>query len=135
MPERGLAWVMLTNAEHHHQLDRVIREQLLGEDPLVPIEVSELDDYVGHYESVLADLDVVVADGALRLDVSTPRRALWSPDDEVEPAKPTRLVFRDEDRVQALDMPYTGHRGEFVRDADGAVAWLRWDGRLARRMG
>jgi CubicO group peptidase (beta-lactamase class C family) len=136
-PERGLAWAMLTNAEHHHQLDRLIREHLLGEDPLAVDDApAALDEYAGHYESVLADLDVVVVDGvSLRLDVATPRRALWNPDDEVEPAKPTRLVFRDADRVQALDMPYTGHRGEFVRDADGAIEWLRWDGRLARRMG
>ena len=138
VPERGLAWVMLTNAEHHHQLDRAIRECLLGEDevggPFVP-EVSTLEEYAGRYESVLVDLSVVVDDGALRLDVATPRRALWSPDDEVAPPNPTRLVFRDADRVRALDMPYTGHRGEFVRGGDGRVEWLRWDGRLARRVG
>lgn len=138
-PEQGLAWVMLTNAEHHHQLDRVIREHLLGTEP-VPEPSSAptaLDEYLGHYESQLADLDVVAdADtGGLRLEVATPRRALWNPDDEVAPPTPTRLVFRDADRVQALDPPYTGHRGEFVRDAAGAIAWLRWDGRLARRLG
>lgn len=135
VPERGLAWVMLTNAEHHHQLDCVIQEALLGDDHEVAAGAPpSLDEYAGHYESVLADLDLVVDDEGLRLDVSTPRRALWSPDDEVEPARPTRLVFRDADRVQALDLPYTGHRGEFVRDADGAIEWLRWDGRLARRV-
>jgi hypothetical protein len=138
--ERGMAWVMLTNAEHHHQLDRAIRECLLGADtvtePFVPTS-AELDEYVGHYESVLVDLDVVAdgGSGGLRVDVSTPRRALWSPDDEVQPAKPTRLVFRDADRVRALDMPFTGHRGEFVRnDATGEVEWFRWDGRIARRL-
>jgi CubicO group peptidase (beta-lactamase class C family) len=142
-PERGMGWVMLTNAEHHHQLDRAIRECLLGPDaasaaaaPFVP-SAAELESYVGHYESVLADLDVVVdgdGDGGLRVDVSTPRRALWSADDEVQPAKPTRLVFRDADRVRALDMPFTGHRGEFVRGGTGDVEWFRWDGRLARRI-
>jgi CubicO group peptidase (beta-lactamase class C family) len=135
-PERGLAWVMLTNAEHHHQLDRAIRECLLGPDPLEPHAptADALDEYAGHYESVLADLDVVVDGGALRLDVSLPRRALWNADDAVPPPASTRLVFRDADRVQALDAPYTAHRGEFVRGDDGQVAWFRWDGRLARRM-
>ncbi len=138
VPERGLAWVMLTNAEHHHQLDRVIRECLLGEDaigvPFAPA-TSVLQECAGRYQSVLADLDVVADGDGLRLDVSTPQRALWSGDDEVDQARPTRLVFRDDDRVQALDMPYTGHRGEFVRGNDGVVEWFRWDGRLARRMG
>jgi CubicO group peptidase (beta-lactamase class C family) len=136
-PERGLAWVMLTNAEHHHQLDRVIREHLLGTEPAPDHVPASLDELVGHYESQLADIDIVVdeATGGLRAGVATPRRALWNPDDEVAPPTPTRLVFRDADRVQALDPPFTGHRGEFVRDADGAVAWLRWDGRLARRLG
>lgn len=136
-PSRGLAWVMLTNAEHHHQLDRAIRECLLGTDTATtPFEPAALDEYVGHYESVLADLDLVVDEGGdgLRVDVSTPRRALWSAEDEAQPAKSTRIGFRDADRVRALDMPFTGHRGEFVRGASGEVEWFRWDGRLARHM-
>jgi hypothetical protein len=105
-------------------------------EPFVPTS-AELDEYVGHYESVLVDLDVVADDATagLRVEVSTPRRALWSPDDEVQPAKPTRLVFRDADRVRAFDMPFTGHRGEFVRNSNtGEVEWFRWDGRIARRL-
>ena len=136
-PERDLAWVMLTNADHHHQLDRAIREHLLGiepiDEPFVPAP-DVLAGYAGHYESVLVDLDVVVEDGTLRLDVATPARARWNPSDEPAPPSPTRLVFRDADRVQALDLPLKGHRGEFVRGADGSVEWLRWDGRIARRI-
>jgi len=136
VPDRDQGWVMLTNAEHHHQLDRLIRECLLGPDtPLAPFvpPVGTLHGYAGHYESALADLDVVVDGDGLRLDVSTPRRALWNPEDEVAPPQPTRLVFRDADRVQAVDRPFTGHRGEFVCGDDGDIAWFRWDGRIARR--
>jgi hypothetical protein len=32
-----------------------------------------------------------------------------------------------------LSGPRRGERVEFLRDESGHIAWLRWDGRLARR--
>jgi CubicO group peptidase (beta-lactamase class C family) len=134
VPELDLAWVMLTNSDHEHQLDRVIRAELLGPDPApTGFAPDDLSSYAGHYEAVLAELDVTVDDDHLRLEVATPRRALWSPDEDPPQSRSTRLAFRDQDRVVAVDMPYTGHRGEFVRGRDGAVEWFRWDGRIAGR--
>jgi CubicO group peptidase (beta-lactamase class C family) len=135
VPDLGLAWVMLTNSDHHHQLDRRIMAALLGDDePVQPFTPADLHEYGGRYEAVLADLEVVVDGDQLRVDVSTPEGAKWNRDDDTEPAVPTRLAFRDPDRVVALDMPWAGHRGEFLRGDDGEVAWFRWDGRIARRV-
>jgi CubicO group peptidase (beta-lactamase class C family) len=135
VPERDLAWVMLTNSDHHHQLDRVLLRELVGPDLVLDgVAPGDLADYAGRYEAVLAELDVSVEDDHLRVDVGTPRRALWNPDEDPSPPVPTRLAFRDVDRVVAIDMPWTGHRGEFVREDNGAIVWFRWDGRIAGRV-
>jgi CubicO group peptidase (beta-lactamase class C family) len=134
VPGLDLAWVMLTNSHHEHQLDRRIREHLLGpDDELVPLDPAPpLDEYAGTYEAVLHRLHVRVDGDHLVVDVQDTAR--WSPDEPEAPLVPTRLAFRDADRVQALDPPFTGHRGEFVRDAgSGQIAWFRWDGRIAAR--
>ncbi len=146
VPSRDLAWVMLTNsADHEHQLDRVIQAALLGPDDRVssalsaPYRPASIGEFAGRYEAVLADLAVREgADGdglaCLVLEVATPARAMWNPAEQPAPPRSTRIAFRDADRFVSLDDPYTGHRGEFVRGADGTIAWLRWDGRIARRV-
>jgi CubicO group peptidase (beta-lactamase class C family) len=135
VPDLDLAWVMLTNSHHEHQLDRRIREHLLGpDDELVPfVPSAPIDELAGTYEAVLHRIEIEVAgDGGLVAHVQDTAR--WSPDEPEATPVPTRLAFRDADRVQALDPPFTGQRGEFVRDPEtGAVAWFRWDGRIAAR--
>ena len=134
MLDQGIAWTMLTNSDHNHQLDRLIREHVLGpDDPLEPFTPADVGDYVGRYEAVLADLAVRIDGDGLVVHVATPERARWSRDDAPDDPVPTRLAFRDADRVVALDMPFIGHRGEFLRGDDGTVEWFRWDGRIARR--
>jgi CubicO group peptidase (beta-lactamase class C family) len=129
-----LAWVLLTNSHHEHQLDRVVIASLLGPPEFASdYRPPDLTEFEGTYAAVLAELEVRSEGEGLVASVSTPQRALWNQQEEPPPPKQTRLAFRDHDRVVALDMPYTGHRAEFVRDSDGRVAWFRWDGRLAAR--
>jgi hypothetical protein len=134
VPDLGLGWVMLTNCDHHHQLDRVLLRELVGDDTFPIIESpAERDSYVGEYDQVLAELSVRDEDGGLVLWAGTPDRAVWNPGEPPPPATPTRLAFRDRDRVVALDMPWEGHRGEFLRDDRDQVEWFRWDGRISRK--
>jgi hypothetical protein len=127
---------MLTNSDHYHQLDRALVATLLGAAPMVGNDAPrDLAPYAGHYEAVLAHLDVTVGPDGLRLDISTPARAVWNPGEPPGPPQTTRLAFRDDDRVVCLDLPYAGHRGEFLRGPGGEVEWMRWDGRIARRTG
>jgi CubicO group peptidase (beta-lactamase class C family) len=134
VPDRDLAWVMLTNCDHHHQLDRVLLDEFLGRDT-TPLAANpeDLSEYCGKYEAILAELTIAVDGDTLRADVGTPEKAAWNAGEDPGPPVPTRLAFRDADRVVAMDDPWTGHRGEFVRDSAGAIEWFRWDGRLARR--
>jgi hypothetical protein len=50
-----------------------------------------------------------------------------------EPPPPTRLSLHQDERVIGVDAPYKGARGEFLRDASGAIEWLRFGGRIAKR--
>jgi hypothetical protein len=43
------------------------------------------------------------------------------------------LSLTKPDAGAVLNGPRKGERVEFLRDADGHVAWMRWDGRIARR--
>ena len=47
----------------------------------------------------------------------------------------TPVAFLDAESLIATEGPLAGFRGEFVRDAAGRVAWLRWLGRLLPRVG
>jgi hypothetical protein len=49
------------------------------------------------------------------------------------PPPPTRLSLRQGELVVGLDSPFKGGRGEFLRDEDGSIEWLRFGGRIARR--
>ena len=46
------------------------------------------------------------------------------------PPPPATLAFYDTDRVFVEAGPLTGTRADFVRDADGRIAWFRSGGRL-----
>jgi CubicO group peptidase (beta-lactamase class C family) len=140
VPERGLAWVLLTNAEHHHQLDHVLLRHFLGTDradaagdPFVP---DSLQPYCGTYDAVLYEATVDIGDdGGLRATIATPERAVWLRGEAPPPPDVTRLAFRPgpaPDRVVALDPPFAGDRAEFLRGPGGEVEWFRWDGRIAR---
>ncbi|MEA3076764.1 MAG: hypothetical protein QOF60_1672 [Actinomycetota bacterium] len=140
VPARGLAWVMLTNAEHHHQLDHVLVRHFLGTgqpDSAGPAFVPDsLSPYCGTYDAALYEATVDIdGAGGLRATVSVPERAVWLRGEAPPPADVTRLAFRPgiADRVVALDPPFAGNRAEFVRGPGGEVEWFRWDGRIAKR--
>ena len=44
----------------------------------------------------------------------------------------SRLVVTGRDRFELVDEPLRGVRGDLLRDANGALAWLRIGGRLLR---
>ena len=45
-----------------------------------------------------------------------------------------KLAFTGADTTAVLDGQRKGERAEFLRGADGAIEWMRWDGRIARRI-
>jgi hypothetical protein len=140
-PARGFAITVLTNAnrgsELHHNVVVWARECYLGvidreAAELAPGE-AQLREYTGRYTAAMNDLDLYLENGALMAQM-TPHGGFPKPDSTPGPTPPpTRLSLREGEQVVALDPPFTGGRGEFLRGKDGSIEWLRIGGRICRR--
>jgi CubicO group peptidase (beta-lactamase class C family) len=157
VPERGFALTMLTNSDGGAQLEA----DLFADDwalrrfagvsnlPAGPLALSpgELAPYEGRYVAPVIGADGAVFDklvelrgdrGQLHMTETVPGPP---PDLSATAPAPTgqesRLAFYCDDFVLSLDATGqpTGLRENFVRDADGGVAWLRHNGRLYRHVG
>jgi hypothetical protein len=102
------------------------------ETPEIKLPEEELLAYTGHYESPLARRDLYLQDGTLVLQ-SIPHGGFPTPDSPPgETPPPTRLAFWATDKIIALDEPFKGARGEFIRKPDGSIAWFRFGSRVHR---
>jgi CubicO group peptidase (beta-lactamase class C family) len=141
VPERQFAIAVLTNADrgaelHRHVVTWALRHYLGLADPepvLREMPGEALTPYVGRYAAALSEVRLSAREGTLVAQV-IPRGGFPTPETPPPPAQPpTRLGFVGEDRVIALDPPFTGLRGEFLRGPSGHIAWLRFGGRIAAR--
>ena len=142
VPDREFAVVILTNGDQggtliYPLLDRALSLYLdLGLPKATPIDVAQdqLPAFAGRYESALSGADITLGEGVLVLQAFD-KGGFPTPDTPPgPPPPPVRLAFYAEDRVVGLDEPFKDARGEFLRDPDGRIAWLRVSGRLHRRV-
>lgn len=142
VPGRDFAVVALTNAhrgaELHGEIVAAALRHYLGvvapEPRYLTPTAGELRAYAGRYNAIVDDVALSVRDDHLILETVRRANALGTrPEAPLPPA--VRLAFRADDRVVALDPPAKGNRGEFLRDADGRIAWFRWGGRIHARQG
>jgi CubicO group peptidase (beta-lactamase class C family) len=143
VPERNFALTVLTNANRGGQLHTAIVEWALrhycgiAETPLTPrtLTAAELAPYAGRYKAALTELELTVRGDELIAQV-IPQGGFPKPESPAGPTPPpTRLAIGADDAIIALDPPFKDARGEFLRDEHGALAWLRFGGRMARRQG
>ena len=141
VPGLGFACTVLTNADSGRGPRDAVAEaamhHFLGfrlQTPAPSQSVGpELADYAGRYRAALAELEVVADGNGLRVTEHRPQRAL-----DAGPVPlandPVTVRVMAPDRCAIVEGPRRGERCEFLRDSDGRVAWMRWDGRLARRI-
>jgi CubicO group peptidase (beta-lactamase class C family) len=143
VPEHGFAIVLLTNSGTGGRLCKEVGRWALSqfldleasEPALVARGREELAEYVGVYETSMMSIDVSLGETGLVVQV-TSKGGFPTRDSPPFPSPPpTRLAFVGDDRVMLLDPPFAGDRTEFLRHADGSLAWLRWGGRIAARRG
>ena len=135
VPARSAAFVVLTNGANGPRLNDEVAEWLqtrwLGLPPRVtpaPLDPQpDLRPYAGRYWAPLSDIELVPEDGRLVLRLSWKGAVAERP---VPP--PLRLAFAGPDAV-VVDGP-GGLTGDFLRDADGNVAYFRWGARARRRV-
>ncbi len=100
---------------------------------LLDLPEDELRPYLGRYESVASACEVGFRDGGLEMQV-TPKGGFPTPDSPPPPAPPpVRMAPYAPDRFIVLDEPLKDNRGEFLRNPDNHIAWLRFYGRIHAR--
>jgi len=142
VPSRRFAVTVLTNSDTGRAARNTVAEacrehfiSLPDPSPVAMANPPAVDEFVGAYEAVLARLEVTAAGGALVVRDVTPERGFAERRHRPLPSTPAHLAFTAPDRTAVLDGERKGERAEFLRDAGGEVAWMRWDGRIARRVG
>jgi Beta-lactamase len=155
VPDRGFALTVLTNSEGGDQLvnDLVADDWALrrfagiSNLPAVPraLTPGELAPYEGRYVAQEIGPDGAVAETLVELRGDQGQLhmtlTMGDPGRTPSPTSPGgeefRLAFYRDDYVLVLDATGQpiGTRSDFVRDADGGVAWLRHHGRLYRHVG
>jgi CubicO group peptidase (beta-lactamase class C family) len=143
VPARRFAITVLTNADRGDELHRAVTQLALekfvglveSEPAAQDVPTERLAEYVGRYEARASLMEVSLRGGELVLQL-TPKGGFPTKDSPPEPPPPpSRLAVCGPDQVIALDEPLKGGRGEFLRAADGGVAWLRIGGRVHARLG
>ena len=142
LPEHRFAITILTNSDRGGDIFEdvetwALREYLGIEQPdedESEVPAAELAQYTGEYSGAGSDAEVRADDGHLVLQV-VPKGGFPKPDSPPEPTPPpVRLRVGAEDRFVALEDPFKGAKGQFLRDGVGSIVWLRLFGRIHRRV-
>jgi CubicO group peptidase (beta-lactamase class C family) len=138
VPERGTAFVILTNGANGVRICGELQEWLLtswlGLPPRArPARLERQPDlapYAGRYWAPLSDIELALEDGGLVM------RLAWKGSVAERPTPPpVRLEFTGPDTVIATVPSDAPPMGDFLRAGDGSVAYFRWGSRARRKVG
>ncbi|MGB7874633.1 MAG: serine hydrolase domain-containing protein [Anaerolineales bacterium] len=142
IPEKGFALAVLTNEEDGRLVTKAALKKALKvyfkvDTPgPTPIEMTEeaLHEYEGDYELPLTAFELKLKKGYLVL-YDKPRGGFPTPDSPPLPASPPmRMAFYEKDKIIMLDEPMKEGLGEFLRDSDGRLKYLRLSSRVHRKL-
>jgi len=138
VPDRGAGFVILTNGANGVRLCAELQEWLLRDWLSLPARATpailerqpDPVPYAGRYWAPLSDIELTAQDGALVL------RITWKGSVAERPTPPPlALAFTGEDSVMAAAPSDVAPVGDFLRNADGTVAYFRWGGRARKKVG
>ncbi len=141
VPARGYGCTVLTNAEDGRELKQKVADACLrhftGLERPIPAPDPSLSarhgEVAGHYVQRLADLDVRADGDGLQITLKAPPWLVTVRDRAETAVETFRAALFAPDRAVVLDGGRRGETCEFLRGSDGAVTFMRWDGRLSRR--
>jgi CubicO group peptidase (beta-lactamase class C family) len=138
VPDRGAALVILTNGANGVRLCADVQEWLLRDwlglparaTPAVLERQPDVTAYAGRYWAPLSDVALSAENGGLVM------RVAWKGSVAERPTPPPLpLAFIGPDAVTAAAPSDAPPVGDFLRDADGEIAYFRWGGRARRKVG
>jgi CubicO group peptidase (beta-lactamase class C family) len=112
--------------------------KFLGNDEPEPAEIpltpSQMAEYSGRYtRSLGGDIEIETEAGKLMMQLH-PKGGFPTTDSPPGPTpKPFRIGLIGEDRIAMVEPAVKDIQGEFIRNPDGSIAWLRWGGRIHAR--
>ena len=144
VPDEDFGMLLVTNSGDGRRLNPKVTnwalEHYLGvrtpEPSVMETPLEQLEEYAGGYKATLTAAEVSADEGGLLIG----RRSLGGfptkdiPPPDTEPLPPVHYGFYDEGHIVGLEPPYEGDLGQFIRDPDGSVAWLRLGSRIHRPM-
>jgi CubicO group peptidase (beta-lactamase class C family) len=137
VPARSFALALLTN--HSPGGLQVINAALeavgLGADEPQPVDDVDMTEYGGVFETGVSRVTLTPLDGS-RIRVQNESLGGFPAKDSPPGPQPppAEAFFYTPERWYIGEGPLRGGRGHFIRGDDGAVRWLRADGRLYRRV-
>ncbi len=142
VPEKQFAVAVFTNANSGGSVTDDVTKRALKEylglerpDP-EPIEATEEDlrAYVGFYSRPMVDVELGLLNGRL-IGQAVYKEGFPSQDaPPPPPPPPATLALCEKDRLLVLDGMMKGATAEVIRQADGSIGWLRFGGRIHRRL-
>ena len=138
-PDQKFAIVVVTNSDQGGQVTEEITdwafEYFLGaknsEPAPVPVTGEELAAFTGRFDALLSDIELAINEEKLEGTFNYHTGGLFEVDPPPMPG--IQFVFYAPDKILTLNGPFKGSKGEFVRDEQGRVGWLRFGGRMATR--
>jgi CubicO group peptidase (beta-lactamase class C family) len=142
VPDRDFSILLVTNSSNGGQLNPKLTNWALNhylgidtpEPALIEIPPKQLAEYDGGYEATLTAAEVSSREGRLAIG----RRSLGGfptrdiPPPSTGPLPPVHYGFYSKDHIVGLEGPHKGALGQFLRDPDGSIAWLRLGMRIHR---
>jgi len=131
IPEKQFALIVLTNsgASVPSEIFNAALKYYFGIKNRLPKSIAtsktDLREFVGKYENIEDVFRVTLGAHGLRLDIH-PKGGFPTPDSPPPPAPPsTEFAFYEKDKFVVLNPAYRARLGEFVRDSNGRLKYMR----------
>jgi CubicO group peptidase (beta-lactamase class C family) len=140
-PTRKFALALNTNSSSGGllglEIGKGLVDKFLGIDDPEPAEIpmtpAQMSEYSGRYLAGMGDIDIKTDAGKLMLQ-PLPKGGFPTKGTPAGPQPPPfRIGLISEDRVAMVEPPVKEIQGEFLRNPDGSIAWLRWGHRIHGR--
>lgn len=138
-PRRNFALALTTNSNSGGFLGREVTKDVVArffgnpqsESKEIEMSEAQIAEYAGHYTATLDDIELLPDAGKLMAQ-EHPKGGFPTRDTVPDPTKPPpfRVGLIAPDRLAGMDPLYKDEQGEFLRNWDGSIAWLRFNGRI-----